>query len=528
MSKYTRKFSFFLAQFSSGTMISRLTGFAREVAMATLFGVSATVAGFWMAFRFAHLLRRFFGEGALHVSFVPHFVALKEKDSAKAAHFLYELSLLLTLFLLFVVVVAELVLGGCVLFASISRETQQVLLLTMTLLPALVFICLYALNSAFLHSQNNYFLSSIAPALVNFVWIGGAFFFANELAFVALQKLSMLIVVGFALQYIVTLPRLLRFFSGQPKYDKSQALQIRREILTLLLPFFFAILGVCATQVNSLLDALFARAADPSGPAYLWYAIRLQQLPLALFGVGIASVLLPHLSKKSERGDKELSINFALKKSITLMVPITAAFLVMGLAMITFVYGHGKFSSDAIIHSTYCLYLYALALVPMTLVLVLAPWFYAKKETKLPAFCAFVSVGLNVLLNAFFVYRLQLGAGSIALATSISACANVGLLLFFIARDGGSVLGGVGKVFAKTICCSVVAMAAAWQMGLFLGDQTSVLLADGVPILPTHFLTQFQLFALPATIFSAAFILMAYLLRLKEFTELLQMSKARA
>ena len=338
-------------QFSSGTFICRMTGLAREVTMAAAFGTLPAVAAFWMAFRFAYLLRRLFGEGALNVAFVPHFEMLRKQDSKKGALFFYDLSAALIVLLLLITILAVALLGGALRFGALSRANQEVIRLTILMLPALVFISLYALNTSLLNCERSYFLPSVAPAFVNITWVFAVFFLWKYTPVRAMEYLAMIIVLAFAIQWLVTLPAIYRFLSQElgDKWWKGHRFTVK-VFLKLLSPFLIGIIGVTATQINSALDVLFARSADPQGPAFLWYAIRIQQLPLALFGIGLTGALLPSISRAIHNNDRKKYIhflNFALNRSLSIMLPFSVALFTLGFAGINLLYGHGAFSSRA-------------------------------------------------------------------------------------------------------------------------------------------------------------------------------------
>jgi putative peptidoglycan lipid II flippase len=189
------------------------------------------------------------------------------------------------------------------------------------------------------------------------------------------------------------------------------------------------VLGVAATQINTAIDAVFARYACLEGPAYLNYAIHLQQLPLALFGVGVASVLLPSLSRAFQAGDQNLQlVEFVIGKAMLALIPCTAAIFVLGGASVNLIYGRGHFDLEALLQTTKCLWGYGIGLIPMALTLLLAPIFYARKDYKTPTVCSLIALGVNFVLNAIFVYWAQLGPASLACSTSIAAGVNAWLL----------------------------------------------------------------------------------------------------
>ena len=153
--------------------------------------------------------------------------------------------------------------------------------------------------------------------------------------------------------------------------------------------------------------------ASLEGPAFLWYAIRIEQLPLALFGIALSSALLPPLSRalKNLNMDHYLKLlRFAFARSFSLIFPCTLGIFVLGIAGINLLYGHGDFSNEATYQTTLCLWGYGLGLVPAVFVLLLAPAFYAHKEFRTPMLGSVISVVINVLLSSFFVFGLHLGA----------------------------------------------------------------------------------------------------------------------
>lgn len=179
--------------------------------------------------------------------------------------------------------------------------------------------------------------------------------------------------------------------------------------------------------MNNAMDTVFARYADVEGPAELWYAIRIQQLPLALFGIALSGALLPPLSRAMKRGDLAQFVSFfsfSISRTIILMVPLTLSMVVWGGEIINLVYGHGGFTSSAAVDTTYCLWGYLFGLIPMTLTLILAPALYARNDYRTPTIASAVSMGLNIALNFIAIFILGWGPASVAVATSISAWVN--------------------------------------------------------------------------------------------------------
>jgi len=243
-------------------------------------------------------------------------------------------------------------------------------------------------------------------------------------------------------------------------------------------PFLLGIIGVGAVQINSVLDGVFARCTSLEGPAYLWYAIRIEQLPLALFGIALSAALLPSLSRALKEGinDQYLRLlRFAFRRCFSLIFPCAIGIFVLGLAGINFLFGHGDFSVEDTYQTAVCLWGYGLGLLPSVFVLILAPAFYAKKEFRIPTIGSVASVVFHLLLTSLFVFGLHWGAFSIAIATSLAAWFNYLYLSYHLAKRIGEPLldAAVFRSFFKTGGCVLIAAIATLLVGqFFVGDPT--------------------------------------------------------
>lgn len=399
--------------FLAGTALSRISGLFRDIAMASAFGSSAEIAAFMVSYRLANLFRRLFGEGNLQAGFIPHFVESGERGPLFFRDTLYSMGILLLLAILAI----EGVLFGC---GQVARgDWRAIVELTMWMTPGLFFISLFGLNTALLQCRKKYFLPAIAPVAFNFIWIGAVLLFPD------VKFLSIAIVAAFAGQWLVTGREGWRLLSLK---EWLRPHIFSPEFRALLKPLALGIVGVGAVQFNSALDAIFARMADVKGPAFLWYAIRIQQLPMALFGIALSGALLPPLSRTKDAAERMTLLKSALQHSGALMLFCTFAIFALGVVGVNLLYGHGDFSSSAVQETTDCLWGYALGLIPSVFVLLLAARHYAEKNYRIPMRASLYSVGLNVVLNAFFVFGLGWGAVSIAIATSLSSLLNMILL----------------------------------------------------------------------------------------------------
>ena len=462
--------------FLSGTMVSRVSGLIRDMSMACFFGASASIAAFFVALRLAILLRRVLGEGALLNGFVPYFESHRKKDPKLAAQFFRDVFFSLSLFLFLLIGLVEFLLYLWLGTAHISAENRQIFHLVMLILPGIPFICLFGICSGLLHCEKYFFLTGVAPVAYNLIWIAAVWIFRNEVPGAAAVCLSMAISVAFFFQWLITFPKTLSFSLQHLTW--IEFFQIRlfsKDVRNMFASLSLGVIGVAAAQINSAIDTVFSRFACLEGPAYLNYAVHLQQLPLALFGIGVSSALLPPLSRAFAQDDLKQAhdyLEFAISHTMLLIIPSTIAIFALGGASVNLIYGRGDFSIEAALQTTHCLWGYGIGLTPMVLTLLLAPAFYAKKDYKTPTRTSLISIGLNLCLNALLVCVLGFGPASLAFSTSFTAFLNAFLLYRSLRLKTGITFSFDFFVsIGKTILCSVVAgILTIWIDSVFFED----------------------------------------------------------
>lgn len=454
-------------RFLSGTFLSRCSGLGRDLSMAFYFGSDPAVAAFMVAFRFANLFRRLFGEGALPASFVPHFETLRGESLETGNQFFRDLFFSLSVFLMILIAVSEGVL--CVLY--FNGIAEEIVFLTMLMLPGTLFICLYGLSSALLQCNRKFFLSAVAPVAFNVVWIVTVWSVKDKLPREAMGLLALSVTLAFASQWLVTMRD-----NWKVVFSRSKVSLFSPHIVQTVKSLLLTIVGVGAFQINGVLDSLFARYASLEGPAYLWYAIRLEQLPLALFGIALSSALLPPLARAIQSGDlakhREL-LHYGLQKSFKLMLPCTVGLFLLGASGVNLLYGRGDFTQEATLETIKCLWGYSFGLLPAAFVILLAPSYYAQKDYKTPARIAIYTVLVNMALNALFVFGFKWGAFSVAIATSLANFVNV----WFLSRELQNVLSMRRIGFICLVAAGVTSVVAYW-----MGDPTWQI-ALGRPVL---------------------------------------------
>ena len=513
--------------FLSGTMVSRITGLIRDMSMACFFGASASIAAFFVALRLAILLRRILGEGALLNGFVPFFESHRKEDPKKAALFFRDVFFSVATVAVVFVAVAELVFYYWLGSPDTSLENKQIYSLIMLILPGIPFICLFGICSGLLHCEKYFFLTGVAPVCYNLIWIAAVWIFRNELPAAAAVGLSSAISLAFFFQWLITFPKTLAFLRKYLSWKELSAGRLfSPEIRAMLTSLSMGVVGVAAAQINTAFDTVFSRYACLEGPAYLNYAIHLQQLPLALFGIGIASALLPPLSRAFAADDIKQStslLGFAISGALLVILPCTVAIFSIGAASVNLIYGHGDFSSVAAAQTTYCLWGYGLGLIPMVLTLLLAPAFYAKKDYRTPTWTSLISIAVNLLLNALLIGILQWGPASLAFSTSFSAFLNTYLLYRSLARKTNiSFPRPFFIAIAKTmVCAGLAGLLTSWIGFNYLEDPTVGLFLGKEAIFVRGFAPQWLQFSCLFVIFSLSFLGLALLLKKEEIFNLL-------
>lgn len=412
----------------------------RDMSMAYVFGTEPSIAAFMLAFRFSHLLRRLLGEGALQSAFIPEFESLRHQDKGRAFRFFRDLTGSLTLLLIVLILIGCVGLGIVLTQWNLSEGNREIVSLTALMLPSLLFICLYGLNSSLLQCEKSYFIPSVAPVMFNLMWIIVVFMLSGMTIPQAMPWLALGIVAACFFQWIFTVPKTLSLLKNHLLTGFWKDFRLySSDLKALSKNLFLGLTGVAATQINNTVDGIFARFADAEGPALLWYAIRIEQLPLALFGIAISGAILPPLSRAIKAlnwGDYHKFLQYGLRQTANLILPLTALLLVAGDTYVNLIFGRGDFTSHSVGGTTQCLWAYSLGLLPSALVLILAPACYAQKDFRLPAYASFLTMGINCLLNTWMIVGWGLGAVSVAIATSISAWANLSFLGYILHKRG--------------------------------------------------------------------------------------------
>jgi len=430
------------------TMGSRVLGLLRDQTMAVLFGAGFATDAFNVAFRIPNLLRDLFAEGAMSSAFVPTFTGVRKQQGDEAA---WELGRQLMMTLLAVL------LGLCVLgwvfapqlvnlfaggFAKVPGKLELTVQLTRVMLPFLPVVALAAAAMGMLNARNVFFVPALAPALLNIgMIVFGLALIPATRAFgqPAILAMAAGVVLGGLLQFVCQLPALaklgFRFRFEWPRADAGV-----RRVASLMLP---ATVGLAATQVNVLVSTVIAASLQQGSVSWLYYAFRLMQLPIGVFGVALATVSLPALSRAAVDGDMDAlkrTLSSAVRLVFLLTIPSALFLAVTARPVIALLFEHGRFGATDTLHTADALLMYCVGLPAFAAVGIFTRAFYALGETRVPVQASFVSVGLNIALNLLFVgplASLGLGHAGLALATSITSIVNLAQLAFYLHRRVG-------------------------------------------------------------------------------------------
>ena len=435
---------------SMGTMLSRVLGLARDVVLANLLGAAPNADAFFVAFKIPNFLRRLFAEGAFAQAFVPVLTETREQGSHDSVKALVNRVAGVLGGSLFVLTALAMVMAPWValIFApGFSRDVAKLALtadLIVWTFPYLLFISLTGFCGAILNTYGRFAVPAYTPVLLNLSLIAAAVFWAPTMPEPALG-LAMGVMLAGVLQLLFQLPSLHALkLTPKPVWDTQDAGV--RKILMLMVPALF---GVSVSQINLLFDTVLASLLPNGSVAWLYYSDRLTELPLGVFAIAIATVILPALSALNTRAAADefsQTLTWAVRNVLLIAVPATVALWLLAEPILTALFQYGAFTTNDVTMAAASLRAYTLGLGAFMLIKVLAPGYYARQDMKTPVKIGIVAMVSNMVLNVLFVFPLMwyfdMGHVGLALATSASAWINAALLYRGL-RRGGIPLTGV-------------------------------------------------------------------------------------
>ena len=446
---------------SSMTMISRILGFLRDMIFARIFGVDSGTDAFFVAFKIPNFLRRLFAEGAFAQAFVPVLSDYKQQGSRQALKEFIDrtagtLALVLMLVSIVGVIAAPIIITlfapGFIWEGGQYELAVQMLRITF---PYLFFISSVAFAGGILNSHGKFAVPAFTPVFLNICMIAAAIWLSplmpepvTALAWgVFAAGLVQLIFQFPALWRLGLIPRLRWGFS-----DKGV-----RKIMKLMLP---AIFGVSITQINLLLDTLIASFLPTGSISWLYYSDRLVEFPLGVFGIALATVILPSLSKNHAAEDHQSfsrSLDWGLKLVLLIGVPASVGLFMLAEPMLSTLFQYDEFGADDVMMAGRSLMAYSVGLLGFILVKVLVPGFTSRKDTKTPVRFGIYAMIANMVLNLALFFPLA--HAGLALATSLGAFFNASLLLGRLLKEKVYRPGAQWRVYILRIILANEVMA---------------------------------------------------------------------
>ena len=419
------------------TLISRILGFIRDVMSAQILGAGPVADAAFVAFRLPNLFRRLFAEGAFSVAFVPLFSGTLEEDGqAKAADFAEQAQAVMLLVLAPLTILAIIFMPDIMIvlapgFRPGTDRYDLAVTLSRITFPYLVLISLSALQGGVLNALDKYWAFAAAPIFFNLCLILG--FLLTPYMPTAGHSLAWGEALAGVVQFIWMLHACRR---------AGILLRLRRPRLTPMVRRLFVLMGPAAlgggaAQLNAYIDTVIGSILPSGSISYLYYADRLNQLPLGVIGIAVGTALTPLLSRHAKAGrlaELKASMAQALEVSLLLALPAAVALIVAARPIMEALFAHGKFSESDASNAAIGLAAYSTGIPAYILAKILSVGFFARQDTKTPVKYSTIAIVANTCLSLSLIHWL--GYVGIALSTGLTAWLNVALLVRRMRQDG--------------------------------------------------------------------------------------------
>ncbi|MFQ5828185.1 MAG: murein biosynthesis integral membrane protein MurJ [Candidatus Methylomirabilia bacterium] len=448
---------------SLATLASRLLGFLRDVTVAHAFGAGLLTDAFFVAFRIPNLLRRLLAEGALATALIPvftEFLTVRSREEfnrmlrAVAGGLLVALSLAILLGILLAPWLVRIMAPG---FAADPEQVGLAIRLTRLMFPYLLFVGLAALAMGVLNVHRRFFTSALGPAVLNVGMIAAVFLLAPRLE-VPIQGLAFGVLAGGLGQFLIQLPEVRQ--TGVPLLPSAEfSHPALGRVARLLGPSVF---GLAAVQLNVFVNTLLASLLATGSISYLYYADRVVQFPLGVFGIAVATATLPSMAEQASRRDLAAlvrTLNFALRLSCFVAIPASVGLIMLRLPITRLLFERGQFGAAETQATAWALAFYALGLTAFSGTRIAAQVFYALGDPRTPVQIGIGAVVVNVLFALAFMRPLA--HGGLALAASGASTANLAGLLWLLRRRLGP-LGGRRLATSLALTAGATLLMALW------------------------------------------------------------------
>lgn len=441
------------------TFISRILGFIRDMIVAKGFGATSAADAFYVSYRIPNLLREMFAEGSMSAAFIPVFTEYTTKrskeETIRLAHASFTIILLILsgisiIGMIFAPTIVSLIAPG---FVSEAEKANMTILMTRIMFPFLLFVGIAAQAMGILNSLRSFAAPAMAPAMFNIVIIASTLIVSPMLDRPILG-VAIGVLFGGLVQFLYQVPSLRRIgFTPGLLFDPFHP-GVKR-IAFLILP---VMLGLSVSQINLLVNTILASYLPDGSVTYLYYGMRLIQFPLGIFGVAIATAILPTMSAQVAKGligEMRETLSFGMRLVLFITLPAIAGLIFFRVPIIHLLFQHGEFDYKATLGTATALLYYSLGLWAFAGVRIAVPAFYSMQDTKTPVKIAVLSLIVNIALNILLIRPM--GHGGLALASSISSSLNLMLLLWMLRDKIGRIDGRkIARSSLKALAASVV------------------------------------------------------------------------
>jgi len=472
------------------TLVSRVLGLARDLVTVRVFGDTLVGSAFAAAFAVPNMFRRLFGEGALSAAFLPVYTRLSDDEPERAGALASLTVAALGLVTSAILLIIELALLLVIVLAPGQEGSDRVysLALVMLMLPFMPLICVAAVMGGMLQTHGRFAPWAAAPILMNIlvIAVSAPFFFVQD---ASPRRWAVYIGIATLVSGMLQVLWSLRVLRGLVRWSRLWS-SVRAEARTMFAAMLPVLVGLGTLQLNAMADTLIAMypnwigttllgrdyPLDESSNAVLFYAQRLYQFPLGVFGIAVATAAFPALSRAS--GDAHafgLVVRRGARMSLFVAMPASVGLAVVAPDLVRLLYGHGGFSERGVDRATWVLVAYALAVWAYSLNQLLTRAFYARGDTSTPMRIAIAMVGVNLALNLMLIWPMR----ETGLAASTALCAAIQCALLIRALGAGVLDRSVSRAAARMAMLSAAVGFAAW--GAIRGIDAAGWAGPGVP-----------------------------------------------
>ncbi len=447
-----------------GTLLSRILGFVRDMVIAQFFGAGMVADAFFVAFRIPNLWRRLVGEGSLTISFIPVYTEYLTRRSEEESRELTQIAFTVAGIILFVLCILGVVFSPLLIriiapgFASTPEKFQLTVMLNRIIFPYLFFIGLFALCMGILNSLKHFFAPAFAPIFLNISIILSVLLFYQVFR-KPVMTLAVGVLAGGVIQFLFQVPFLMKR-GIRYRINLNFRHPAIKRIGLLMVP---GLIGTAVYQLNVFVDTIFASFLRTGSVSYLFFADRLMEFPLGIFGIAVGMASLPSLSELASRGAVEElreTVSFTFRLVSFISIPAMVGLIALKTPIINLLFQRGLFDQSATEMTAKALLGYSVGLWAIAGARVVVPAFYSLQDTWTPLRIALICLGANVVLNSILIFPFQ--HAGIALATSLSSMLNLVLLLRQLNLKLGRIhlgkdIRSLGRIFLCSLPMGIVA-----------------------------------------------------------------------